>query len=178
MLRVLKDVIPGNAGPLLHPVDDRDTSLDMPAIANRGINSDTVLNDHSRDAPVIPHQAVVVRHMDQQYIGVIDGVTSIDGVWLRGVMFEVNFRKQALFIVQNLELVLEVILRGLVDDEIKLQVPNAFRRHLSHIRGEIEGAASPSVALRAARFDREVPVGLDARQCVQVAAMNMPDQDL
>src|SRR6266699_101353 len=118
LLCLQEKVITSNAGSFLHAVDDGDAPLEVAAVGDRGINRYTMFDHHGWCAAIVPHEPVVVSDMYKQYIWIIDKVTSIDRAGFRRVMFQVNFRQTALFWTQYLELILEVVLRRLIDDEI------------------------------------------------------------
>ena len=61
--RIEEEVITSNARSFLHAIGDSNTARESTAIANRGINGYTVFNYLRRRPAIIPHEAVVVRHV-------------------------------------------------------------------------------------------------------------------
>src|SRR6266705_4105176 len=101
----------------------------------------------------------------------------IDSMWFWGVVLQVNFRQLTLLFAQDLELVLEVVLRRLIDNEIQFQVSYLLCWHLAHIIGQIKGRTTPAVAFRTTGLDWQIPVCINTSQGIEVATMNMPDEN-
>lgn len=137
-----------------------------------------MFNYHRRDVAVIPHQAIILSNMNQQDVRIVEWVTCIGGVWPGRVMFQVDTRQAALRWCKQLELIFLIILRTLVENEVQIEPGNLFRGYLAHIIGQVEGWSTPAIALGASGLDRQIPVMLNARQRIEVAAMDMPGQNV
>src|SRR5437879_1941355 len=102
------------------------------------------------------------------------------GFW--GVMFQVNPGQAALLLAHNLELILVVVLRRLVDNEIKRQVAHTLAGYLTHVIRQVKGWSSAPVACsvrrsvpRATRIVRQ-PARLPASMSSRMSPTNQLDR--
>src|SRR5437763_5905109 len=105
-------------------------------------------------------------------------MASVHGVGTWRVVLKVDLRELPLRGAQDLILILEVVLGRLIDDEVQIQIPHLMGGDLAHVRGQVEGGPAPAIAYGAPRLDGQIPVVVDAGQRIEVAALDVPDQDL
>src|SRR5437764_5983452 len=105
-------------------------------------------------------------------------MAGVHGVGPWRVVLKIDRREPALRGTQELILILEVVLWRLVDDEVQVQIPHLLGGDLAHVSGQVERGPAPAVALWSTRLDGQVPVVVDAGQRIEVAAVDVPDQDL
>src|SRR5436305_12963987 len=96
------------------------------------------------------------------------------GFW--GVMFQVNPGQAALLLAQNLELILVVVLRRLVDNEIKRQVAHTLAGYLTHVLRQVKGWSSAPVASGSPWTNTQIPVMLTTTEAIEVTAVSLPSQ--
>ena len=173
-----EEVVTSETGAALQTVRDRDASPEVAPVARRRIDGDAVLDGHGRDRAVVPHEPVVVGDVDEQNRRIGEGMPCCRGLRLRRVVLQVDRRQVPLVRAEDVVRVLAQIARRLVDDEIEIEVADTPGRHLVDVIGEVERGAPAAVPLGPAWFDRQVPIVIQPRQRVEVAAVDMPDQNV
>ncbi len=135
--------------------------------------------DHAgRAVTVVPHQPVERCHVDEEPRLVGEGVPRVDGVGARDVVLQIDGGEPLLLWAEQFRHVLAQVLRGLQHDDVEIELADLFGRHLMHGVRQIERRAAAAVPLRTARLDRQEPVVVDARERVEVAAVDVPDENL
>src|SRR5689334_2687427 len=116
--------------------------------------------------------------MYQQYLWIINRVACIAGMRLRRIVFQVNHGQTKLIFVQYFVTVLKVVFGCLADHKVKVKLAHQFGWNFTHIVRHIEGRPLAAISFGMSGLDGQVPVMLDASKGIQIAAVNMPDEDI
>ena len=77
-------------------VDDHQPPGDVALVAHTLGNHDAVLDHAGRRAPVVPHQVVELRDVNQQNVGIVNGVPCVGRMLAGRVVLDVDSRQPLL----------------------------------------------------------------------------------
>lgn len=93
------------------------------------------------------------------------------------IVFQVNSGQTLLYGAENFIGVFKVIFWCLIDDQVKIKVLDLLGRYLMYICGKVKSVTPTAVSLGASRFYGQVPIMIDTGQGIEIAAVNVPDQN-
>ncbi|MCY1007105.1 hypothetical protein OV079_16390 [Nannocystis pusilla] len=158
-------------------VDDDDAARELAAVDGVVGDDDAVLDDPHGGAPGVPHQGVERGDVDEQDVGVVDGVAGVGRRLARRIVLEVDARQAALGGAEDLELIALVVAARLEQDDVEWLLGDGFDRDLVDVGAPGEAAAAPAVALGTTWLYGQVELVRGLGEVVEVAAVNVPGQD-
>ncbi len=154
-------------------VDYYDTPLDLTGIACMQLGNAVLDNARSRPAAV-PHETVEVGNVDEEHVRVIDYVLRVRRVAAGRVVLNIDTRAHPLVLAQYIVLVFQVILSGLENDAVQVEVLHVLGRYFRDVVRPVKAFRAAAVALRPARFDGHEELVLRMYQIKEIASVDMP----